>query len=346
MQYADYPVAAVQDIARLRRRIGASGIPAKVSDQNLIIGTWNIRSFGAVYPGWQENPGSPKRNWRALASIAEIASHFDVLAIQEVKRDLSGLRALQDWLGEPWEVITTDVTAGEAGNAERLAFIFDRRRVQPSGLAGELVLPPLPPDPSQPAAKPIPVQQFARTPYAVGFSAGDEHFVLITAHIRYGSSPDDRMDEIKELAQFAAHEMRDRARSARTEETNLIVLGDFNIDRRAGDPLFEAFVSTGLIVPKQIESLPTGTGSAPKFYDQVAWFMGAFDLPYTGHAGTIDFAGAVFPELTPSQMTFRLSDHLPIWVEFSRNRSEEIMAGILGLDPAMPDPLASVPDGS
>jgi endonuclease/exonuclease/phosphatase family metal-dependent hydrolase len=344
MQYADYPVTAVQDIARLRRRITASGIPGKISDQNLIIGTWNIRSFGTIYPEWQENPGSPKRNWRALASIAEIASHFDVLAIQEVKRDLSGLRALQDWLGEAWGVITTDVTAGEAGNAERLAFIFDRRRVQPSGLAGELVLPPPPSSQPLSAVGITALQQFARTPYAVGFSAGDENFVLITAHIRYGSSPSDRQDEIKELAEYIAHEMRDRARIARTDETNLIVLGDFNIDQRGDDPLFEAFVSTGLMVPRQIESLPTGIGSAPKFYDQVAWFMGAFDLPYTGRAGMIDFAGAVFPELTRSQMSFRLSDHLPIWVEFSRNRSEQIMAVILGIDPAMPDPLASVPD--
>ena len=43
-------------------------------------------------------------------------------------------------------------------------------------------------------------------------------------------------------------------------------------------------------------------------------------------------------------MTYRLSDHFPLWVEFITDRSSEKMARTLGVDPAMPDPLASVPD--
>jgi hypothetical protein len=34
----------------------------------------------------------------------------------------------------------TDVTRGRQGNNERLAFVFDRQRVRPSGLACELVV--------------------------------------------------------------------------------------------------------------------------------------------------------------------------------------------------------------
>ncbi len=158
MDYSDFPIAVVEDIARLRRRIQRSGIPGKTSDRNLLIGTWNIRHFGEIHPEWGENPGSPKRNYRALAYIAEIVRRLDVVAIQELKRDLSGIRILLDWLGPDWSLIMTDITAGAAGNAERLGFIFDRRRAQPSGLAGELVLPP------SPAGDPA--GQFARTPYA------------------------------------------------------------------------------------------------------------------------------------------------------------------------------------
>jgi len=33
-------------------------------------------------------------------------------------------------------------------------------------------------------------------------------------------------------------------------------------------------------------------------------------------AGVIDFGGAVFKEMSLSQMSFRLSDHFPLWVEF------------------------------
>ena len=51
---------------------------------------------------------------------------------------------LDEFLGSDWGVILSDVTAGAKGNAERFAFLYDRRRVAPSGLAGEIVLPPTP----------------------------------------------------------------------------------------------------------------------------------------------------------------------------------------------------------
>jgi len=43
-------------------------------------------------------------------------------------------------------------------------------------------------------------------------------------------------------------------------------------------------------------------------------------------------------------MSFRVSDHFPLWVEFIVDRSTEHMARTLGLNPAMPDPLSTVPD--
>lgn len=335
MDYAALPRAAVEDLARLRRRIERSGLPNKITDRNLLIGTWNVRAFGGVHRSFDENPGSPKRNLRALASIAEVASRFDILALQEVKRETSALRLLLDWLGPDWGVILTDVTVGAKGNAERLAFVFDRRRVQPSGLAGEIVLPP--------AADGSPAEQLDRTPYAVGFRAGYERFTLVTAHIRYGQ-PGERTPEIQALAGHVAREMRDRAEAAIEDEDNLLVLGDFNTEQREGDPNFEAFVSTGLWVPPQLAGLRTAAGSQPKFYDQIAWFPDSFNLLYNNHAGVIDFVGAVFPELSVQEMTFRVSDHLPLWAEFSLDRSGRQMAPALGLNPDMPNPLDTVPD--
>lgn len=337
MDYTSYPPQVVEDLARLRRRIAESNLPDKVTDQNLIIGTWNIRSFGSVYPSFDENPGSPKRNLRSLAYIAEIITRMDIVAIQEIKRDTSGIRRLQEWLGSDWGLIITDVTAGAAGNAERLGFLFDRRRVQPSGLAGEIVIPP------KEGTQDPPVQ-FARTPYAVGFSAGSEAFVLVTAHILYGEHPEDREPEIRSFANYLAHEMRDRAEDAQSEEENLLVLGDFNIDRRVDDPRFQAFTATGLNVPSQLRHLRTTFGTIPKFYDQIAWFMEAFDLIYEENAGAIDITHCLYPELTTRQMSYRVSDHFPLWAEFRMDRSEQIMAHTLGLDPHMPDPLSNVPD--
>ncbi len=77
--YEDYPREVVEDVARLRRRIAAAALPEKRLDANLLIGSWNIRAFGGLHRAWTENPGSPKRNLRAMASIAEVVRRFDVV---------------------------------------------------------------------------------------------------------------------------------------------------------------------------------------------------------------------------------------------------------------------------
>lgn len=331
-----YNRTIVEDVIRLRRRITKSGLPQKVMDENLIIGTWNLRGFSKIYPQWEENPGSPKRNLRALVYISEIIRLFDVIAIQEVKRDTSGIRALmENFLGPDWGLIISDVTAGDGGNAERLGFIYDKRRVQPSGLAGEIVLAPI--------QDGNPVTQFFRTPYIVGFKSSTENFALLSAHIKYGSNVVDRIPELESLANYIATEIRERA-NADGEERNLIVLGDFNIDTRGDNPLFQAFISTGLVVPPQLMNLKTTYNTQAKFYDQIAWFMGDNNLLVSGNAGVIDFVDAVFKELTPSDMSFRVSDHFPLWVEFLTDRSNERMAVVLGKNPAMPDPFSDVMD--
>jgi hypothetical protein len=336
--YGDYPPAVCADIVRLRRRLDRAGVPARRTDYNLVIGTWNVRHFGRVHPAWDENPGSPKRNLRGLAYLAEVVRRFDVLAVQEIKRDTSGLRLLVDeFLGPDWGVVVSDVAGGEMGNSERLGYLYDRRRVTPSGLAGEIVLPP--------TADGDPTEQFDRTPYVVGFRAAAERFTLLTAHIRYGDVPAARRPELERLATYTATQIRDRARFAGAEETNLIVLGDFNIDaRRTDDPLFAAFVASGLMVPPALRDVKTTYGTTPKHYDQIAWFMGGLDLLTDGRAGVVDFAGAVYRELTPRQMTDRVSDHFPLWAEFLLDRSTQAMARTLGLDPAMPDPFRDVPN--
>ncbi len=338
MDYATYPRLVVEDIVRLRRRIRRAGLPPRRTDANVIVGTWNIQKFGGFHPDWLENPSSPKRNLRGLAIIAEVVRCFDVIALQEVLRDTAALRYLMEhFLGPHWAVLLTDVTAGDKGNTERLAYLYDTRRVVLSGLSGEIVLPPAP------AGLP---EQFDRTPYIAGFRAGKEHFTLLTAHIRYGSLPADRLPELQRIARHTAEELRARTRAGQSrEEPNLLVLGDFNIDKRQGNPLFDAFVETGLWVPEALQTVKTTTGKAAKHYDQIAWFQGEdFGLRPSGLAGTIDFSGAVFQELAQAQVSPRVSDHLPLWIEFSTDRSEEAMATVLGAEPGQPDPFSGVPD--
>ena len=52
------------------------------------------------------------------------------------------------------------------------------------------------------------------------------------------------------------------------------MLGDFNLDR-VGDPLYAAFVSTGLWPPAELGDVPRTIFDDDQdrhFYDQIAWF--------------------------------------------------------------------------
>lgn len=96
------------------------------------IATWNIRDFGAgKYKG---------RDFEALYYIAEIISHFDIVALQEVRSDLKEFERLKKILGPDWKYMATDVTDGNAGNGERMVFLYNRRIVQFNNIVGELTL--------------------------------------------------------------------------------------------------------------------------------------------------------------------------------------------------------------
>jgi endonuclease/exonuclease/phosphatase family metal-dependent hydrolase len=344
--YRKYMPATVEDIVRLRRRLDKANVPPRRTDHNILIGTWNIRALSDLYPQWDENPDSPKRNWHSLAIIAEIIRRFDVVAIQEVGRNTRALRSLvDDFLGANWGVILSDVSTDASGRTERLAYIYDKRRVIPSGLAGEIVLPPIEVEDEQGEKTLKPEIQFDRTPYVVGFQAADERFALLTVHIRYGDVEEDRLEEIQKLSRYVADELRARANEEGAEEVNLILLGDFNINERTEDNiLFKELLNVGLWVPETIRDVKTTYGTEAKHYDQIAWFLGDLKLLGGKTAGVIDFTGTVYKDLSLGDMSHRISDHFPLWVEFLTDRSTEAMAEILGVDTGVPDPFAGILD--
>ena len=317
---SDYPPVLIrQELESINRSLDQA-IPPKKEGQNLLIATWNIRSFSSLTRKWTASQkDSPKRDLRGLRAICDIVSRFDVIAIQEVKGDLRALRDMMKFLGDSWSFLMTDITLGNAGNAERMAFVFDSSRVQPSGLACELAVPPewLAEIPENALRR-----QFARTPYAVSFKAGDTTFILVTLHVDYGESSDERKQELKAIARW----MKEWAVRETKWHHNMLTLGDFNIERR-GDDLWQAFTSTGLSVPDDLQTVPKSifddeSDSGDKFYDQIAWFTSnsgsiALDMNYrTG--GFFDFLPFVYTdtELTKKSISYRISDHYPLWAEF------------------------------
>jgi hypothetical protein len=108
---------------------------------------------------------------------------------------------------------------------------------------------------------------------------------------------------------------------------NLLVLGDFNLDR-IDDPLFDALISTGLLPPAELNDVPRTIFDDDKDhhqYDQIAWFSDPAKpdapslldgLTYTGKGGNFDFIPHTLRDLPKSQASWHISDHYPLWLEF------------------------------
>ena len=103
-------------------------IPQKTAKDTLLLATWNIREFG------------DNRRAESIHYIAEIISRFDMVAVQEIARNLDGLTKLMTYLGPNWDYIVTDSTEGTAGGGERMAFLYDKNKVSFKNMASEIVL--------------------------------------------------------------------------------------------------------------------------------------------------------------------------------------------------------------
>jgi len=335
----------ISGLERLRAQLDRD-LPDRSLDKTLRLATWNIREF--------DSPAYGERAEDAFYFIAEIVSRFDLVAIQEVRRDLTALKTLQRHLGWHWKFVVTDTTEGKPGNDERLAFLYDTRKVQFTGLAGELVLP----DVKQADGAVVPAKQLVRTPFTAGFTSGWVELQLATVHILYGDSkPDDpdRIAEIRELARFLA----DRAADAQSASPNLVLLGDFNIFDRT-DATMTALTDAGWKVPQELHDLPKGSNvPKDKFYDQIAVLPIAHHFQPSGPAGIFDFYESVFrledeqayvADMGPAYektsagkartasgkttyyksfwRTFQMSDHLPMWIDLKTDYVQEYLQGL------------------
>jgi len=106
------------------------GLPKRVYG-SVTLGSFNIRKLGS-------SRGRSQDTWEFLAYVCR---HFDLLAIQEIMDDLSGLRRLMSLLGPEFGLIISDTTGafpGKRGLAERLGFIFNWRIVERTEIATDI----------------------------------------------------------------------------------------------------------------------------------------------------------------------------------------------------------------
>ncbi len=317
-----------QRLLALRDKL-ASEVPVRTIADTLLLATWNIREFDSEKYGTRPD--------EALFYIAEIISHFDLVAVQEVRDDLQVLRRLLRILGPDWHFLATDLTEGAAGNGERLAFLYDGRKIRFANIAGEIVLPEV-----TVKGQKVRPAQLARSPFLVSFQAGWFKFQICTVHIVYGKQVADspeRIEEIRQVARFLAR----RAANPHEWTQNLILLGDFNIF----DPKNQTFaqiIEAGFTVPAGLQQLPANA-ARDKYYDQIAFrLQNPLALCAKPRCGVFDYYAVVYRDPEDMQeyapvmarlhdqeeqrqkkklgawrygdwRTYQMSDHLPMWIE-------------------------------
>jgi endonuclease/exonuclease/phosphatase family metal-dependent hydrolase len=325
----------VDGLKRLRRGLD-NNVPKK-GPGSLLLATWNIRELGGNKYG--------DRMRDAEFFIAECMNHFDLIAVQEVRRNLNGLKNIMRILGPQWDCIFNDVSYADGGNSERLAFVFDKNQVFFTGLAGELVLSPE-------ASKHF--AQVARTPFVCGFQSGWAKFNLCTVHIYYGEGDENprRVGEIEEVAKLLKKKAKDYIETEKKlaySPQNLVLLGDFNIADKT-QKTFEALTKSDFVIPKPLQKIPEGSNvKQDKHYDQIAFFKDMEGIS-SGAAGIFNFFNYVYrdeddglyqPYSSETNAknhgewrTFQMSDHLIMWCQFDVDKADTYLDEVLKGDDA------------
>lgn len=322
-------------------------IARKKADENLLVASWNLKEFGHTTQRLDET----------YFYIAEIISAFDLVAIQEVKSTLNDLNLLLRLLGDDWAYLVNDITEGVEGNSERSAYLFNKKRVELAGLAGEIVL-------WDDLTRESLIKQLKRTPYITGFQAGWKSFALINLHLHPGDEPADiayRHSEVTLLLK-ALHEKISRGRMW---NENLVLVGDFNLYK--GDdkdnPTVIKFNQAGYY---EVESLVGQKTNASQTQSYDRFFLTSnkyftlaknaqgkenggvfnpFQYVYR-NAQVLDYTEEIKAQYTgkknladPDNLTsyyrnywrrYQLSDHFLIWFELVIDSSDEFLEEKLG----------------
>lgn len=347
----------IERLIALRKQL-KTDVVSKCGHDSFRLATWNIRDFDTNK--WGHGFRLPESYYY----IAEIISAFDLVAVQEIQRNMKSLKKLVRLLGPDWDYIVSDTTEGSGGNLERLAFLFNKDRIQFKRMVGEVVLPKTQritsikkiPDPNDPdeEIEVIDGLQFARTPYLASFQAGWFKFVLCTVHIYFGASSgkklERRIKEIRRLAKFFT-------RRQKKEKQDYILLGDFNIVDDTHETM-KALSKEGFEIAENLTKEKSNL-KGDKHYDQIAMKVKNKQLEI-GASGVFHPEKSVFrnadydayfdsmpPKLRDFNAkgephnedqkrayyrnkwrTWQISDHLPMWVEFKVDFTDDYLKSL------------------
>lgn len=283
-------------------------IPAS-NPSNLVLATWNIANLG----GQAREPGH-------LRIIADILSRFDLIGVQEIKDNSADFQAIVKLLGARYKFIFSDAS----GNNERMAFVYNSRKIKVLQEVAELTIPPsdfrfvtLPGFTAQ-------FSGFDRSPYLVSFAAKQFTFSLLNVHLYFGKENMSSSIERRCLEAYCVARWADlRSNSNYAYCSNILAIGDFNlpmVDEK--DPVYKALVKRGLQLPEHTTKVYSNI-SNDKTYDQIAFLPGMKSRIITH--GVFPFDNVLFEDLYKSRsaadfksyVRYFISDHRPMWMELN-----------------------------
>lgn len=252
---------------------------------DVLVGSWNIEHLG-----WN--------NDKALPQVAHVASHFDLLAVQELM-DPAALGALERELearsGEAWSSMASH-SLGRSSYEEHYGFLWRESEVAYEDGAVVFI------DHGD---------VFAREPYSARFRDQDtgERFTLATVHVVYGDAVGDRLPEIAALADYW------RWLGELAPQTPRLLAGDFNLAPE--HPGWAALRAEGAVpaITEGRSTLATSAGEYANLYDNL-WYDAERLSP--GERGILRFP-ALLP-LDHEAARERVSDHAPVYLALNGAR--------------------------
>ncbi|MEZ5424864.1 MAG: endonuclease/exonuclease/phosphatase family protein [Pyrinomonadaceae bacterium] len=332
----------LENLLKLRRQLREQ-LEIKKTDKNLLLASWNIKEFGHLQ----------NRIPESHFYIAEIISSFDLIAIQEVKTGLRDFDILMKLLGDNWDYLINDVTEGRSGNSERFAYVYDKRRVKFTGLAGEIGLW------EELFAPGEQVIQLERPPYLTGFQSGWKSFALLNVHLQPGEGGDNKKVRKREV-RFLMKALAEKKKRKTLWTENIVILGDFNLYKSDVD-IVEIFEAEDFFESDLLERLVTNIAvTSQERFDRMFFkrneYFATPSKENGNKGGMIDIFKEVYrdpendfknykkemkehkekPQTLTDDAAFKkyfrdtwrkiqISDHCPIWIEIDIDSSDKFL---------------------
>ncbi|MEO1497492.1 MAG: endonuclease/exonuclease/phosphatase family protein [Planctomycetota bacterium] len=276
------------------------------------IATFNIQAFG----------DAKAKKPHVMNAIAQIVRMFDVIAIQEIRTSddyfiENVLRYYVNADGRSRYAARVSQRLGRTSSTERYAFLYNTATIE-ANPAVDFVMP----DPEDRLHREPHVAMF-RTKLAPPEQAFT--FVLMNVH----TDPDDARDELDSL--YGAYEAVKRMPISGYPEDDVILLGDLNTNVPVQSVYRQGGTGRALL-PKDLGMLANVVGIYPLVQQEATNTIGSrlhdnllisrvSTTEFTGTAGVYDFRAAY--RITEEQAK-ELSDHFPVWGEFSAYESQAI----------------------